>query len=126
MLVSPVYADLTDDTDTESLVYVSAEQLGDGTNGIQGNMRDYPVALTINVDTHTRIDQGRESQQVERIKADHRRALLPPSGILTLDSARVGSIAYLNNTLITDLLGSGVIGLRSQCLVKFRETVTHS
>lgn len=122
VLISPVYADMEDGTDWETLVYVASEvNTADGKGeqtSIAGNMRTFWSVLTVNIDVHTRIDPARAGVQVEQIKDDIRAAMLPEHGILYLAGARVGSLHYIGSTLITDLLAAGVIGLRSQVIVK--------
>lgn len=131
VLVSPVYAEMEDGEDWETLVYVASEVYSVASNSetptaLAGNMRTYWAALTINIDVHTRIDAQRAAQQVERIKDEVRGAMLPASGVLLLDSVRVGSLSYIGNSLITDLLASGVIGSRAQVLVRAQQSITHA
>lgn len=127
VLVSPVYVDMEDGADWETLVYVASEiNTADGKGeqtSIAGNMRTYWSVMTINIDVHTRIDPVRAGVQVEQIKDDVRAAMLPEHGILYLSGARVGSLHYIGSTLITDLLGAGVIGLRSQAVVKAQNRI---
>lgn len=127
VLVSPVYADMEDGTDWETLIYVASEvNTADGKGeqtSIAGNMRTFWSVLTINIDVHTRIDATRAGVQVEQIKDDVRAAMLPEHGILYLDAVRVGSLHYIGSTLIADLLGAGVIGLRSQVIVKAQNRI---
>lgn len=127
VLVSPVYADMEDGTDWETLIYVASEiNTADGKGeqtSIAGNMRTFWSVLTLNIDVHTRIDPTRAAVQVEQIKNDVRAAMLPEHGILYLDGVRVGSLHYIGSQLITDLLGAGVIGLRSQVVVKAQNRI---
>lgn len=130
VLVSPVYAEMEDGEDWETLIYVANEVYSVAANNdtptaIAGNMRTYWKTLTINIDVHTRIDAQRAAVQIEQIKDDVQGAMLPVSGVLMLDSVRVGSLSYIGNTLITDLLGAGVIGSRAQVLVRAQQTITH-
>ncbi len=117
-------ANISDDLYWRTLVYVADEVINDGA-GIAGNFRTYSVKLTINIDVLTRSEDGNEGQQIERIKSEVRAAMLPQSGILLESGTRVGSLHYTGNLLITDLLSSGVLGLRSTVIVKFTEDVTH-
>ena len=52
---------------------------------------------------------------------DVRKALSPQNSALKLDGAAVGAIAHLGNSLIEELRGSGVLGLRTQVVVSYRE-----
>lgn len=127
VLVSPVYAEMEDGTDWQTLLYVASEiDTADGKGeqtSIAGNMRTFWSVLTLNIDAHTRIDPTRAAIQVEQIKDDVRLAMMPESGILRLDGVRVGSLHYIGSTLITDLLAAGVIGLRSQVVVKAQNRI---
>lgn len=123
--LSPIYSDFKDETQSMTMISEASEALGKDGVGIQGNMRDYRVALTFNVDSFCRMEAGRESVQVSQIKADHRKVFLVPSGILTYGGSRVGSIAILGTDLITQFQDGGVIGNRTRVLVEFVERVTH-
>lgn len=123
--LSPIYAEFKDTSQSMTMISEASEELGKAGAGIQGNMRDYRVALTFNVDSFCRLEAGRESVQVSQIKADHRKAFLVESGILKYDGVRVGSIAILGTELISSLIAGGVIGNRTRVLVEFVERVTH-
>lgn len=125
VVLSPLFPEMEKDVYWQTLVYIAAEQYGRDGSGIQGNMQNYPVTLTINVAAYARFQPGSDGRLAEKIKSDLRRAMLPASGILLHDGARVGSILLLSTALIPDLIQSGIVGVVAQVVVKYSETVTH-
>ena len=125
VVLSPLFPEMHEDIDWQTLVYIASEQYGRDGAGIQGNMREYPVALTINVAAYSRFQPGDDGRLAEKIKSDLRRAMLPASGRLLYAGAGVGSILLLSTALIPDLIQSGIVGVVAQVVVKYSETVTH-
>ena len=127
--VSPLFAEMADDDDWQTLVYTASETYGnkpEDDTGIAGNQRIYQLTLNINIDAHRRLDGELAAHHAAQIKADIRTAMLPRSGRLLLDGVEVGAIRYLGNELIPELLPSGVLGIRTRVRVIAQQQVTHN
>jgi hypothetical protein len=127
--MSPLFAELTDDDDWQTLVYTSREFYGakpEEDVGIDGGQRIYQLTLDINIDAHMRLNSSLAAQDAALIKADVRTAMLPRSGRLLLDGVLVGAIRYLGNELIVEALTKGVLGIRTRVRVIAQQTVTHN
>lgn len=120
--VSPVFVDLTDDLYWETLVFTTDEQI----SGFQGGpvvavSRRISVGHFIAISTYTAVDPGRESQQFQRIKSDHRKALSPATGGLSDALGQIGQIEHIGATFIPDKLSAGVMGVSTQIKVNYIE-----
>lgn len=127
--LSPLFAELADDADWQTLVYTAREFYGakpEEDVGIDGGQRIYQLALDINIDAHQRLNAALAAQDAALIKADVRTVMLPRSGRLLLDGVLVGAIRYLGNELIVDALTKGVLGIRTRVRVIAQQTVTHN
>lgn len=120
--VSPVFVDLTKDLYWETLVFTNEEQI----SGFQGGpvvavSRRISVGHFITVATFTATDPGREAQQFQRIKGDHRKALSPATGGLYDASGAIGQIEHIGSTFIAEKLDTGVMGVSTQIKVNYIE-----
>ncbi len=127
--LSPLFAELADDADWQTLVYTASESYGakpDDDEGIVGNQRSYHLALVMHIDAHRRLDVPKTAQHAAQIRDEVRTAMLVRSGRLLLDGVLVGAIRYLGNELITEALTKGVVGVRTRVRVTAQQSITHT
>lgn len=113
---APIFTKPNDDCDWQTLVYQESKERKTGAVA-----RDYVVGMLVNIDILTRAGQGREPDLIEEIDEDICRAVEVQSGRLYLGDVHIGSIQINETTLIPDLINSGLLGLRIQLRIQFRE-----
>lgn len=75
------------------VVWDNGEQVDAGTGG--GAHRSMTMRLAIEVEAHVCADQNSTGEQLERIKADVKRALCEGNGALIDDIGAIGMLAYV-------------------------------
>ena len=116
--------EIEDTTQAETRVYTTTDTINGG-KGSEHQDRECRITLAILVDSLARPPEGgTASQQKSRMKADHRKALMPTSAQLLLATVRVSNIRYMGSELIDGVSSAGLIGVRSRVECFYKEPIT--